>query len=330
MASKVSHLSVVWKRICVDLDYQQRVNREQYDVSIVIPTLGEREDLLSCIESIADQTTTPNEVIVVNDGNTNTIISRRIQNKLACPVIITTSDGSPGTSTARNTGVKESTGRIVLILDDDVIIGPSYLERLCESYARFDNNNLAGIGGFDSALREPSLFERIYNRTFYLGNVSWDINAVGMQSWDPTIRQITRGEWLSGNNASFKREVLLDHPFSHWCGGREPLEDIAMGMELQKEGYYCLIDPELPIKHFQSEDAETTMDFGIKRGRNRVRIFRKYGSIRYLPLFLWALLGDTLRQFLAPILDSEYVSHWLTGIGMIVGILAELSTLESK
>jgi GT2 family glycosyltransferase len=265
-------------------------------------------------------------VILVNDGDLTPEDTEYIQKKFDCPVKFTSSDGPPGTSTARNTGVREATSPVVLILDDDVVIGPNYLEKLREVYISLDNRQLAGVGGFDSSLRNPSALERRYNQLFYLGYKHWQINTIGMQSWDPTIEKITRTEWLSGNNASYKRELLLDHPFPHWSGGREPLEDVAMGMQLKQQGYYCLIDPMLPVQHNQSEDDETSIDFGIKRGRNRIRIFREYGSRYHTPVFIWALFGDTLRQFLAPFSDSKWHVHLMTGIGMIIGIFAEIVT----
>jgi len=146
-----------------------------------------------------------------------------------------------------------------------------------------------------------------------------------MQSWDPSLQRVSRAEWLSGNNASYKREILLETPFPHWSGGREPLEDIAMGMQLKEEGYHVLIDPQLPVEHNEREDSETNIEFGVKRGKNRVRIFRRHGPEVYLPLFLWALIGDTLRQFAAPLSDSNWKSHWLTGFGMIIGAVSELA-----
>jgi len=297
---------------------------ERYEISVIVPTLANREELLACVKSIQNQTVAPAEVIIVNDGDLAPGDTERIQKTFDCSVEFTSSDGPAGTSTARNTGVREASSPVVLILDDDVVIGPNYLERLREVYNMWDSCQLAGIGGFDSSLRIPSALERMYNQLFYLGDKGWQINAVGMQSWDPTIQQVTRTKWLSGNNASYKREILLEYPFPHWCGGREPLEDVAMGIQLKQQGYHCLIDPTLPVQHNQGEDNETSIDFGIKRGRNRIRIFREYGSPYHTPVFLWALFGDTLRQFLAPFSDSKWRVHLMIGIGMIVGISAEI------
>jgi GT2 family glycosyltransferase len=208
-----------------------------------------------------------------------------------------------------------------LILDDDAIIDPDYIERLCDLYQEYDSDDLAGICGFDSDLRSPSRLERYYEKIFHLQSSGWRINTVGMHSFDPHIREPTHADWLSGNNASYKKQILEEYDFPHWTGGREALEDVAMGMQLKKAGLYCIIDPELSVTHRESENVEAPFELGVKRAQNRINMFREFGESIYYLLFLWALFGQILRQFLAPLINSQWKFHWLLGAGMIVGIL---------
>jgi GT2 family glycosyltransferase len=243
-------------------------------------------------------------------------------------VKITSSDGPASSSTARNTGARLAESPIVLILDDDVVLGTRYLEELTQLYIKNDSDSLAGIGGFDPSLREKSIFERFYSHLFYLGINGWRINKVGIQSWDPTVESVTQSDWLPGNNASYKRDLLIEYPFPHWSGGREPFEDIAVGRQLKNEGYHCLVDPGLPVRHYEQEDTESSIDLGRKRGRNRIKLFRQYCQQRFTPLFLWALLGSILQQFLAPISDSQWRLHWHIGLGMMLGIISLIFSVD--
>lgn len=293
---------------------------DEIRISVIVPTYNRPDDLLKCIKSVSEQSLKPHELIIINDGELSGDIETRLRSIAgSIPVNISSSDGLPSTSTARNTGAKVANGNIVLILDDDVVLGESYLSRLKKNYNKYDNCNLAGIGGFDDRLRTKTVFERIYDRIFFLGCDGWRVNRIGMQSWSSEINSIEKGDWLSGNNASFKRSFLLENPYPHWMGGREALEDIAMGKKVKNNGYYCLIDPELPLTHNEGDKIDSPFKYGLKAGNNRTNIFFEYCNKLYLPIFVWAFFGTVLRQFLSPIVDGDAKEHWSVGCGMIMG-----------
>jgi len=291
-------------------------------LSVIIPTRDRPDDLVDCLSALKNQTTLPEEVIVVNDGSTSVDIQQYVPEQVS--VQLTESKGEAGTSTARNTGVQLASHPIVLILDDDAILGPNYLARLQELYSEYEHDDLAGIGGFDASLRNPGKLEKLFNKIFLLGGQGWSVNDRGFQSWDSTISSPCKSDWLSGNNASFKREVLLEHPFPHWSGGREALEDIAMGWQLKNHGYHCIIDPQLSIDHRESQDNETAYNFGVKRARNRVRMYYVYSSSTSIFLFIWSMFGNILKEFLAPISEGMWLRYWTTAVGMIVGATTQI------
>jgi GT2 family glycosyltransferase len=302
-----------------------------YDISVIIPTRNRSNDLMECISAIANQNTLPKEIIIVDDGDLARDIISELYKELPSSVSlhITESDGVPGTSTARNTGAQIASYPIVLILDDDAIIGPGYIERLQKIYEKYDNNDLAGVGGFDNSLRDPGFLEQIYDKLFLLGNEGWSVNNLGFQSWDATLSAPASADWLSGNNASYKREVILSNPFPHWSGGREALEDVAMGVQLKQNGLSCIIDPGLCVTHHEADDNESSFTFGIKLARNRVRIFEINRDSASVFLFLWAMFGDILKTFLTPIYKGMWKRYWTTGIGMIAGLLIQSLPYES-
>jgi len=305
-----------------------------YSIAIVIPTRDRPENVRENLQALAAQSSLPSEIIIVDDG-TRSLERATVREILpeSVAIRITESMGEPSTSAARNTGAKMATASIVLFLDDDVRLSNSYIERLLETYREHDHPELAGIGGFDNELRVPSRMERIFNSIFLIPNRGWSINSCGMQSWEH-VSAVTPADWLSGNNASYKRSLLLEHPFPHWEGGREALEDIAMGWHLRKTGYRFLIDPELSLTHKETGMTEGDFSFGVKRGKNRIRIFRSWGNQWLWPLFFWAYFGETLRHFIAPVIDREIHTHWQIGCGMFVApfqyvLAALLSVLRS-
>ena len=90
-------------------------------ISIVIPTFNEEKYITKLLESIALQTFKPVEVIVADAFSVDN--TRKIARSFGCRVI---NGGSP--AKARNNGAKVATQDLILFLDADVILPPSFLE----------------------------------------------------------------------------------------------------------------------------------------------------------------------------------------------------------
>ena len=92
-------------------------------ISVVIPTYNSARYLADSIDSVLNQTLTPLEVIVVDDGSTDETshVVRRYQDR--GPIRYFYQDNS-GPSTARNRGIAESRGDLIAFLDADDIWAP--------------------------------------------------------------------------------------------------------------------------------------------------------------------------------------------------------------
>lgn len=88
-------------------------------ISIIIPSYERPEYALEAVQSVADQTMKPNEIILVNDGSTSDyqVVETKLANLDIATEYIKTENS--GASAARNTGAKEATGEIYMFLDDD-------------------------------------------------------------------------------------------------------------------------------------------------------------------------------------------------------------------
>jgi glycosyltransferase involved in cell wall biosynthesis len=298
-------------------------------ISVVIPTLDRQQHLINCVESLARQTQVPEEVIIVNDGPLSADNEQHIRETLtATELTITSSKGRPSSSVARNTGLDVASEDIVLFLDDDVILGERYVADLLDLYRRHGTESLAGIAGFDNTDDEPLLIEKLYNRLFHLGSDPWTVNEVGFQypvgTRKPELTDLTRADWIPGNNASYYRTVIEDYEFHDWGTNCVPLEDYAFTLMLGAEGYHFLMAPSLSIRHLKAEDQESSLGYGFKYGQNRVRIFREFCDQQYFGLFLWAGFGDILRTYLAPLVAGRPLYYWKIAVGMTLGFVCQL------
>ena len=100
-------------------------------VSVVIPTYNSSETILSCINSVFSQTYNNIEIIVVDDGSTDTTI------KLLSDLIIgheekikLVTQVNAGPSCARNNGISHAKGEYIAFLDSDDYIHESMYEDL--------------------------------------------------------------------------------------------------------------------------------------------------------------------------------------------------------
>lgn len=94
-------------------------------VSAVIPVYNEECCVADCIASLRAQALPPQEIIVVDDGSSDS--SPEICRRLGVKVLVQDHRG-PGA--ARNLGVREAAGNIILFADADMTFGPGYVSAL--------------------------------------------------------------------------------------------------------------------------------------------------------------------------------------------------------
>lgn len=95
-------------------------------ISAIIPTYNRSRTVCSAIDSVLNQTYSPIEVIVVDDGSTDDTSDRLCSYSTKIYVI---HQSNAGASAARNTGVRASSGSIVAFLDSDDIWLPKKIEK---------------------------------------------------------------------------------------------------------------------------------------------------------------------------------------------------------
>lgn len=99
-------------------------------VSIIVPIYNAEKYLEKCLESILKQTYINIELILINDGSTDNSDKiceryRKIDNRIKY-----FEQNNQGVSSARNKGMKESTGDFLIFVDADDYIEPNMIELL--------------------------------------------------------------------------------------------------------------------------------------------------------------------------------------------------------
>lgn len=107
-------------------------------ISIIIPVYNTERYLEKCIESILSQSYKNLEIILINDGSTDTsaLICDLLCNRDNRIKVIHKTNG--GVSSARNEGLKYASGDYIGFVDSDDWINKDYFETLYNAITRYD------------------------------------------------------------------------------------------------------------------------------------------------------------------------------------------------
>ena len=103
-------------------------------ITVIIPFYNVEKYLGECLESVINQTYSNLEIICVNDcspDNSIEIVEKYIQKDTRIQII--KHETNKGLGAARNTGIKNTTGKYIYFIDSDDFIDLNYIEELYNS-----------------------------------------------------------------------------------------------------------------------------------------------------------------------------------------------------
>ncbi len=201
----------------------EKLGGEGIWASVVIATFNRQDLLRRLLEQLDDQTIDASryEVIAVDDGSTEDTRSKLAGLTTKYALRIERQDNS-GAAVARQRGVDLARGKVIVIVDDDMQVKPSFLEK---HLAHHDGDRSVVLGRLrpDAKLADMPLFERFYARV--LANKA-EAFAAGKAE--------VRGHDVYTGNVSFSKKLFLE------AGGFDAqfraLEDEELGIRLEKAG----------------------------------------------------------------------------------------------
>jgi len=97
-------------------------------ISVVIPLYNKQNDILKTLGTVLTQTRLADEIIVVDDGSTDSSVERIVQMNNERITILQQSNA--GVSVARNTGLNAANSNYIAFLDGDDLWLPHFLEEM--------------------------------------------------------------------------------------------------------------------------------------------------------------------------------------------------------
>ena len=181
-------------------------------VSVIIPARNEAESLPNLLRSLANQTLTPAEVIVVDDGSTDDTAA--LATAGGAQVIHATSlpTGWVGKSWACHLGSLQARGEVLAFLDADVVVAPDGLDRVLASWRSLAPEGMLSVQPFHTTPKAyeqlsayPNLMSMMSSGVFALGR--WRFSPV---AFGPCIATSRRAYRSVGGHGAVAGEVIED------------------------------------------------------------------------------------------------------------------------
>jgi glycosyltransferase involved in cell wall biosynthesis len=234
------------------------------DVSVIVPTFNRRDQLTRTLEGLAAQDFPRRrfEVVVVSDGSSDGTDELLAAGDTPIPVVAVRQPNS-GPAAARNHGVDEARGTLVVFIDDDIVPDPHLLSEHVAAHESLDDD-LVVIGPMlDPVDHEMSPWVQWEQRMLYK-----QYAAMQAGEYDATPRQFYTG------NASVARRHLLAERFDP---SFRRAEDIELAYRLADRGLRFAFHPGAIAYHYASRSYDAWRHNASVYGRNDVVFARDHG-----------------------------------------------------
>lgn len=272
-----------------------------WKITVIIPTYHRVVDLSELFDSILRQTINPVEIIVVDDTpddsikNVCEIYELEFEKSNTCLKYIR-NPRQRGMTIARNVGVKNASGDIILFLDSDTVLYQKYIEKILEVYN--DNANTLGVQGW--IINSPKYNKikhfliQFFFKTFCLHHYSK--NSCKFFEYPILLSNIINCTWLSGSNMSFKndvfREFSFDESFNKYFLGEDKLFSHFI---FQKYPNTLFITPYAKLIHNVSkEDRVEDKVYNDHIDRCRKYFLMQLFGFKGLIIYHWQMIGISI------------------------------------
>ena len=225
--------------------------REGVRVSVIVPAYNEAASIGRCLEALVAQTRAPEEIIVVDDGSTDT--TAQIAASHGVRVI---RQANQGAAAARNRGVEASTGSLLLFTDADCAPVPEWAARLV---AAFSDPEVAGVKG-TYLTAQRSLVARFVQLEY--------------ESRYRRMRRQASIDFIDTYSAGYRRDVF------EAVGGFDEairfVEDQELSFRIAAAGHRLVFVPEARVYHYHVETIGAYVRLKAHIGYWKARVVREY------------------------------------------------------
>jgi len=257
-------------------------------VSVVVPTLNRQKNLKRAILSFLNQDYGNYEIVIVDQSTSELSSDLRaiIERDKKIRYFHIDRAGSP---IARNLGVKQSKGEIIISCDDDIVAPLSWITAHANNYHEPVVGAVAG--------RVLSENERGTDKIREVGKINW-LTGNLTNNFNASFR--TGVDHAYGCNMSFRKGVFAKtRGFDAVFIALGHFEETDLSLRIRRLGYKIIFDPQAVVRHLQPNSGgnrvQSIDELIFWKFHNYVLLFWKNLDRRYLVIFLVYRFLDIFR-----------------------------------
>jgi GT2 family glycosyltransferase len=251
-------------------------------LSVVIPTYNRPTYARDTVYRLLPQLEAVGAECIVVDQSDNEMAKRLHADlrPLRCVRVLRLEE--PSLAGARNLGIQQARGSVLLFLDDDIVPGP---ELLAAHLAAYRDETIGCVAGriIEAVPGRNRNTHRVGSWVTWLGRVYRNFDHEG------------RAEVCApaGGNMSFSARALADTgPFDTNYSGNAALEETDYGYRLRRAGYRIVFEPAASLLHLAAPAGGCRISdvLAMERSnfRNLTRFYLRHKGWIPFPLFLAA------------------------------------------
>lgn len=290
-------------------------------ISIVVCTRNRPQQLARCLRSLQNLSLQP-EILVVDNAPSSDATCQLVAQMPGIRYVL---EPRPGLSVARNTGIRHSTGDIIVFTDDDVTVHLDWVTRLQQSFHDFRVMAVTGLVLTAELDTEAQLIFETSGSGFNKGyrTLTFD-NRFLEQYWGVPVWDIGAGANMAFRRKAFELVGNFDERLGAGAAGCS--EDSELWYRLLAEGWLCRYEPTAVVYHYHRSDLDLLKQQAYQYMRGHVVAlliqFAKYRHWSNLRRLFFALPKDYSKRFLRGLLKGfkNNSTVWAETSGCLSGV----------
>lgn len=253
-------------------------------LSVIIPTRDRAELLIEAVDRLLGQAPDIDnqvEIVVVDDGSTQdleTPLGELAVRRGRQDAIRYLRQAPSGPAAARNLGIREAKGDVVLFLGDDIMALPGLLHAHVSAHSDRPGPGWAVLGIADlSAELCQTPFVQWWRR--------WNFRYWLLLEQ----RRTPDYSFFYTNNLSLRRSFLLQHGMFDESFRYAAYEDGELGYRLTQQGLRVIFEPDAQAEHYHKMDLDAACRRMVTKGRAYDLFVEKTGQ--YGLSQIWTAIG---------------------------------------
>jgi len=272
---------------------------ERLKISVIICTRNRLDCIPECLRSLAEQTSLPDELIIIDSSDIPMIAQERFTSLFISDIFPHTQllyrHTRPGLTYQRNVGIDIAHGDVVYFFDDDVIIDKNYIKEMQRIFA--GQPKFAGGSGTITNIDPYKRTFKHLMRIFFLiqrNYASGHFTTSGMPTHTYGSEKFQEVQVLGGCCCAYRSSVFNKNRFDEYLVRYAFMEDCDFSKRVSKN-HKLFYNPYAKLVHLQSPlNREKILDFRTMFSHYYTYLFFKnfYPENKFrIFAYTWSMLG---------------------------------------